>query len=240
MLTEVEIQKIYSFVQKRNVVYIDVQIELVDHLASEIESIQIENPSIDFRTALTTASQKFNETSYALKPFIGKTRYTKGYKGLVLQKSILSTKYLTKRMSDYLLNFFKPPRIILTLSIWIIIFKLIEFGEIKNVAKLGAIFLSLAFAYWVIRKLLFQKVYGKFMSLASQPFTLLYFGTFCQGYLIKQFINWLDSATFYFPIVASSLFTLWILSIYIGFIYFTDLLISEIKEKYCHHKLNIV
>ena len=240
MLSSTEIKKLYDHVEKHKVVFVDVQIELVDHLASEIESIQKENPSINFETALSRASEKFREASYGIKPLIGKTKYTQGFKGLIDQKSFIATKYLNRRMNDYLLSFFKLPRIIVTLSIWITIYKLIEFGEIKIVGYSVLTIHCIALVYWIFRTQLFQRAHGKFICFTLQSVSLILFLPLYQCYFIVVFINWLDNSTIYFPFMVSSIFSFWLLSIYIGLIYFTDLLISEIKEKYGDHYLNLV
>lgn len=51
-LTEVQIDALYEFVKKKYVDYYDVQLELVDHLASEVEQHMAANPAVSFDSAL--------------------------------------------------------------------------------------------------------------------------------------------------------------------------------------------
>ena len=48
-LTDTQIQDLYTFTRKHYVEYYDVQTELVDHLANDIEATWKENPEVIFR-----------------------------------------------------------------------------------------------------------------------------------------------------------------------------------------------
>ena len=52
-LTNEEIEGLFIFCRKRKVKYYDVQLELVDHLATSIEEIWRTQPEIPFQDALT-------------------------------------------------------------------------------------------------------------------------------------------------------------------------------------------
>lgn len=58
-LSEKQIQEIDRFVKSKYVDYYDIQIELVDHLASEIERLSEETPSIPFEQALSGVYKSF-------------------------------------------------------------------------------------------------------------------------------------------------------------------------------------
>jgi hypothetical protein len=51
-LTDAQIEALYAFVKSKYVDYYDVQLELVDHLASEVEQRMAANPAVSFETAL--------------------------------------------------------------------------------------------------------------------------------------------------------------------------------------------
>ena len=51
-LTDEQIEALYAFVKSKYVDYYDVQLELVDHLASEVEQRKAANPAVSFDTAL--------------------------------------------------------------------------------------------------------------------------------------------------------------------------------------------
>ncbi|MPR34044.1 hypothetical protein [Salmonirosea aquatica] len=58
-LTDEQIDALFEFVKKKYVDYYDVQLELVDHLASEIEQRQAASPDITFDAALQRVYQGF-------------------------------------------------------------------------------------------------------------------------------------------------------------------------------------
>ena len=241
MLTKAEIQKLYSFVLKHKVKYVDVQIELVDHLASEIELIRNENPSINFQKAMVGAASQFDIKTYSQWPSnFGETKYVNGFKALVNQKVTQTSKLLNRRMNEYLASFFRIPKIIFTISIWIIIYYLIQTGNLFVVMFSVLIFHMVALCYWAVKTYQFQKEYGKFSSINFQSSTFIGSILVCFLYPIMEFIKWFDVTTYYFPIIVTTIFTFLILAAYIGFIYFTDLLISEVKERYGDHYLNFV
>ena len=58
-LTEEQLAALHSFVKSKYVEFYDVQIELVDHLASEIECVWEEDENVKFEVALDTVYKKF-------------------------------------------------------------------------------------------------------------------------------------------------------------------------------------
>ncbi|WP_247232536.1 hypothetical protein [Telluribacter sp. SYSU D00476] len=58
-LTDAQIDALYSFVKKKNVDYYDLQLELVDHLASEVEQQMAAEPSVSFEAALQKVYARF-------------------------------------------------------------------------------------------------------------------------------------------------------------------------------------
>ena len=58
-LTEKHIKELYKFTREHYVEHFDVQTELVDHLANDIEQISEENPSLSFEKARDTSFKKF-------------------------------------------------------------------------------------------------------------------------------------------------------------------------------------
>ncbi|MBT8189933.1 MAG: hypothetical protein KJO29_05855, partial [Bacteroidia bacterium] len=108
-LTSGEIEKLFDFVRSKNVPYKDVQYEIVDHLASGIEEIQSEEPGISFEKALAKIYSKFPITGFAV---------------LQLEKEKYIKSYWRKRLGKYMLKFFQLPRIILTILLFLILFKI--------------------------------------------------------------------------------------------------------------------
>lgn len=65
-LTQKEVDYLFDFVNKRNIPYIDVQYELVDHLASAIEEKMDLQSGLSFQEALREVYNQFPLTGFAL------------------------------------------------------------------------------------------------------------------------------------------------------------------------------
>lgn len=121
-LTPEETELLFKACENRDVFHYDVQIELVDHLASAIENQWTEDPKVPFKYALYVAAKKFGPT---------------GFSQIKEQKEKeLSRKY-NRILWHYLLEFYRWPKMLLTLAL--------SFGVLlllKNVSELHWIFLS--------------------------------------------------------------------------------------------------
>ena len=102
-LSKVEIQKLFAFVESKNVPYRDVQFEIVDHLASAMEEMKEENPEWPYDLCLQQVYKKFPITGFAL---------------LQMEKEEALNKYWKKKLRPFLLEYFKLPKIILTLALF--------------------------------------------------------------------------------------------------------------------------
>jgi len=108
-LTEEEIDQLFGFCQKHFVPEYDLQIELVDHLASGIEVQWLENPSLPFPVALNNTFNKFGIFGFSkIKTQKEKELYQK-YRHLFWQ---------------YTLEFYKLPKIIMTFAITLLLFSI--------------------------------------------------------------------------------------------------------------------
>jgi hypothetical protein len=101
-LTETHIQELYKFTRKHFVEHYDVQTELVDHLANDIESIWIEKPKLTFEQARDESFKKFGVF---------------GFMEVVEQKQNQMTKKYFKTILKFAKEWFRLPRIILTVLI---------------------------------------------------------------------------------------------------------------------------
>lgn len=63
-LTPTQIDALYGFVSKKGVKPLDVQIELVDHLATDIETRMEADNSVTFEDALEKSSSKFGRWGF--------------------------------------------------------------------------------------------------------------------------------------------------------------------------------
>lgn len=108
-LTKEEIDKLFKFVKSKYVHFIDVQYEIVDHLASAIEEKQEEDSSLSFDRALREVYSKFPIT---------------GFVHFVAEKQSALSRYWLKRFLSFMLSYMKLPKIIIA-GFLIYIFQLI-------------------------------------------------------------------------------------------------------------------
>lgn len=97
-LSEVEINKLFQFTKKKMVHWYDLQIEIVDHLASSIEDEMAADSNLTFELALERVYTGFG---------IG------GFAKIVQERQIQLAKMAKKRWWNEFLNLFKWPNIVL-------------------------------------------------------------------------------------------------------------------------------
>lgn len=100
-LTEAQINSLFLFCEQEEVRYYDVQIELVDHLASGIEQKWVQSPEMLFDEALWSVFDDFGPAGFSR---------VKAMKERALRK-----KY-NKVQWSHIADFFKLPKVILTLA----------------------------------------------------------------------------------------------------------------------------
>lgn len=103
-LTEVQIERLYRFTREHFVEHYDVQSELVDHLANDIESIMEASPSLTFDEALRTSFKKFGVF---------------GFQEVIASKSKAMEKKYWKLVFHILKDFFTIPRIALSFTLFV-------------------------------------------------------------------------------------------------------------------------
>ena len=101
-LSEEEIRKLFDFVESKYVRYIDVQHELVDHLASGIEDSRLKNPNLTFDKALKMEYARFPVT---------------GFSSFMADRTNAMSRYWVLRFFKILLGYIKLPKVILTLLV---------------------------------------------------------------------------------------------------------------------------
>ena len=106
-LTAKQIQKLFDFTKENHVNYIDVQYELVDHLASGIEEQLKSNPTLDFELAINNERQKFPLT---------------GFYHFVEQKEKALYKYWKRKIWSITMSYFRLPQLLLTLAIFLSVY----------------------------------------------------------------------------------------------------------------------
>ncbi|KGO85849.1 hypothetical protein Q765_14595 [Flavobacterium rivuli WB 3.3-2 = DSM 21788] len=107
-----QIEQLYTFTRQHFVEYYDLQTELVDHLANAIETLWEVKPQLTFDDALKTEFKKFG---------------IYGFSDVVEERQKALGKKYTKLMARYFKEFFKLPRILLTIAMFVITYKLFKF-----------------------------------------------------------------------------------------------------------------
>lgn len=122
-ITPEQIQLLYTFTKQHFVEYYDLQTELVDHLANAIEERWAENPKLDFDEALGREFKKFGIF---------------GFSDVVEKRSMaLSKKYFFLVLKHFK-EFFRIPKIILTLFLIFMVYQLMVFVPYKNSVFIGS------------------------------------------------------------------------------------------------------
>ncbi len=110
-LTEEQVTKLFAFCRKNEIYAYDLQIEIVDHLASSIEEQWQKNHDLSFGWALKNATQKFGK--YGLKQLEHKVkRQLRRNFNLILW--------------NYFLRYFKWPKLFSTIALFLSIFTLLR------------------------------------------------------------------------------------------------------------------
>ena len=155
-LSQEQIDNLFELCEFQNVYYYDVQIELVDHMASAIEAIWEIHPEMPFEEAVFQVCEQFgvdpcfNATYQSLLPPISGDHFTKGESVFDTVKEAkekeLRRKY-DRLQWKYIGEFFHLPKIILTLAITFTLYFILRLsnnGIIVNYAIQCLYLLSLA------------------------------------------------------------------------------------------------
>ncbi len=92
-----QIEALFAFVQKKRVRHYDLQVELVDHLASSIEGLWKENPDVSFEKALQKVYKRFGVT---------------GFSRVILEKKKALTKLAWRWAFAYLKSWLRIPQLL--------------------------------------------------------------------------------------------------------------------------------
>ncbi|MCF6297144.1 MAG: hypothetical protein L3J08_04040 [Flavobacteriaceae bacterium] len=138
-LSKEHITQLYKFTQQHYIEYYDVQTEMVDHLANDIEQIWEEQPQLSFQKARELSFKKFG--IFGFMDVLGE------------KENVLNKKYW-KMVWKIFIKFFKIPQIILTLSIaigWYQLFKIFPQKETFQVIGIGC-FIIILFRLVILAK----------------------------------------------------------------------------------------
>ena len=116
-LTNEQIKNLFKFTKKHYVEWYDLQSELVDHLANDIEQIWKKEPDLSFEQAKTKAFSKFGVF---------------GFMDVVENKQKALGKQYAKLIWKELIQFFTIPKIVLTISMFfslLFFIRLIQYNQ---------------------------------------------------------------------------------------------------------------
>jgi hypothetical protein len=114
IITPEETNELFRFCHKHYVYQYDVQIELVDHLASAIEEQWRQNPDLSFQKALLNSFGKF-----------GIYRFSK----IKEQKEKELRRKYNQLLWDYLLDFYRWHKMVMAVAFTLIFFSLLRSTE---------------------------------------------------------------------------------------------------------------
>lgn len=180
-LTAKEVDKLFELCEFHNVHYYDVQIELVDHLASSIEALWETNPELSFEEAAFQVGEQFgidtgfNVAYNSLLPTIsGKTCIGEsGFEAIKEAKEKELRRKYDRLQWKYIGEFFKLPKIILTLAITFALFFVFKFSNNDIVVSyyiqgLYILFLAIYLIFIYPKKFRLNIVAGKSFLLYEQ------------------------------------------------------------------------
>ncbi|HSO87886.1 MAG TPA: hypothetical protein VLQ91_15120 [Draconibacterium sp.] len=150
-LTEEQVTKLFAFCREHFVYHYDLQMELVDHLASSIENQWAHQPELRFEIALNNAFGNFGISGFS--------------KIKVEKQKELARKY-NRLLWKYFLEFYRWPKMLMTLAGTMVLFTLLRM--VNNIAWVIVpyfallVISSLFYFYFVApKKLKIQIVPGK-------------------------------------------------------------------------------
>lgn len=227
-LSKKEISRIHEFVQSKNVPYIDVEYEIVDHLASSVEELMSSDENIDFEQALENVYSDFPITGFAVYQ-------------LEIETAI--RRYWKRSLLAYLKLYFKLPRIIFTIVLGLSLYNLF--------AHFGLIALFIISLILVIYTSIFLRHKREKLELLDSKVLIVksftyWMKNFTEILSTVVFFIWLDTWDYFkgepsmfenIPIIMAIYFTFCFIA---GFAYihvFPKMLENDLNRKYAHLEL---
>lgn len=146
MLTDDQIQFLYTFCEKHYVRYYDLQVELVDHLANAVEEKMQQNSKLHFEQALNEVYKGFGVMGFA--PVISE-------KLNALQKNVRKENW---RM---FVSYFTIPRISITILITLLLLSPFYFFSISDIDLLFSLYVLAVSIIAIAGTIYFAKKYKR-------------------------------------------------------------------------------
>ena len=188
-LTDEQVAQLFEFTRKHYVEYYDVQVELVDHLASSIETEWEKNPELDFDAALNNVFSDFGIF---------------GFTDVIESNAKSIWKQQRKLWKQTFIRQFKWPNLLKSISIWIILYVSLSIFPVKIIAIITALSIIPLSLYFLNKEQQYLKKYStKKLILTSQRFMYLSL-SYIPCYLLQFFGSFIYQQELWF---ISSLFT---------------------------------
>ncbi len=152
-LTKEQIESLHEFCEKHYVPYYDLQVELVDHLASAIESQWETEPELGFEKALNKTYSKFGVIGFS------KVRMER-------EKELL--KKYRRLMWRYVGQYYKLPKIILTIALSFLLFMV--FRSTQKDASIILVYFAGIFLFHIAYYAYFFPKYYKIKPVSGKKF----------------------------------------------------------------------
>ncbi|MGG5576747.1 hypothetical protein ACPDHL_05305 [Myroides sp. C15-4] len=143
ILSPLETEELHRFVRQHYVEFYDVELELVDHLAHDIEAQWAKDATVSFEQALQIAFKKFGIF---------------GFSDVVEVKVNRLTKVYIKMMLKQLMSFFTLPKIIFSIALYLILFTIGVTYQENGVWFLFCLLFGLTTIYMIIGTLWQRKL----------------------------------------------------------------------------------
>ena len=229
-LTTIQIQDLYRFTRVHFVEYYDLQTELVDHLANDIEAIWEDNANLSFEEARAKAFKKFG---------------IYGFSDVVTQRERAMHKRYIKYLFRELKQWFSFPKVMTTVAMFLIFYMVFstKFSEYFIYAFYGILVLFGLYKSFVLNKKFKQKkkIAKKTWLLEDLIFkqAILFFGFFI--YYTINLVNHINAIhqTKYLVILVSGLFSIMCLLAYVSLELLPNKAEILLKETYPEYGISV-
>ncbi|MGB4958573.1 MAG: hypothetical protein WBO36_03800 [Saprospiraceae bacterium] len=229
-LTKEQTEELFKFVKSKYVRYVDLQYELVDHLASAIEDEIEKDKNLSFSAALSKVYSRFPVT---------------GFTNFVAEKQSALTSYWRRRWFRIFKSYFTPPQVFLTFLIFVFCYLVISTFGTRGAVVLLLSSWGLKIMTMILIDLKVRRNNIKVNDFLFFSTGLAFFiGTYSLDYLCFQFFSRVESLfeLWYFDLsqvlILSTLLTSSFILTHANFTIFPKMLTEEIQKKYAHLGLN--
>jgi hypothetical protein len=179
-LSAEQVNQLFEFTRKHYVEYYDVQVELVDHLASSIENEREQNPNLSFDEALNNVFRGFGIF---------------GFDGITEQKASATNKKQRKHWQKTFINLLMWPNMLKSFCLYAVLYLLFTYLP-KEFSLITIGFLLIGFSiYFLIKEFLYIKrnlekklvlITARFQYLGLVNFTIYFFRFFGDWFLSQH------------------------------------------------------